>query len=30
MYVIDGEVYGAFIVNLIRSRVSAKEREAYD
>jgi uncharacterized protein len=24
MYVIDGEVYGAFTVNLIRSRMSAR------
>jgi uncharacterized protein len=30
MYVIDGEVYGAFTVNLIRSRMSAKEREEHD
>jgi len=30
MYVIGGEVYGAFTVNLIRSRMSAKEREEHD
>jgi uncharacterized protein len=30
MYVIDREVYGAFTVNLIRSRMSAKGREEYD
>jgi hypothetical protein len=30
MYVIDGEVYGAFTVNLIRSRMSAKECEDHD
>lgn len=30
MYVIDDEVYGAFTVNLIRSRMSAKECEDHD
>lgn len=30
MYVVDGEVYGAFTVNLIRSRMSAKECEDHD
>ena len=30
MYVIDGEVYGAFTVNLIRSRMNVKEREEHD
>jgi len=30
MYVVDGEAYGAFTVNLIRSRMGEKEREEYD
>ena len=30
MYVVDGEVYGAFTVNLIRSRMSAKECKDHD
>jgi len=30
MYVIGGEVYGAFTVNLMRSRMGVKEREEHD
>ena len=30
MYVIDGNVYGAYTVNLLRFRMATKEREAHD
>ncbi|NMO15671.1 DUF2314 domain-containing protein [Pyxidicoccus fallax] len=30
MYVIDGRVYGAYTVNLLRSRMPPEEREAHD
>ncbi|WP_217550983.1 DUF2314 domain-containing protein, partial [Pantoea sp. GbtcB22] len=30
MYVIEGEVYGAFTVNLLRSRMGRREREEHD
>lgn len=30
MYVIDGEVYGAYTVNLMRSRMGTKERKEHD